>query len=228
MADFSLDSFDWAGLASQLAGAAIQRRATNKALDRQKQAIDAARAQQLQAQDQASQVAARAAAQYAPQTRQAAQQQIAQQLTGELNQQVPANPITAQGVQVGATIPDAAGGSDYLAAKAREQVKSTESLRALAAMMGRIGSATELRRGEAVGMGDASQEIGRINTGAGNLFEAAKPGIETAGGVSLAPMLAGEALRQYGGSRMMMNGVRPKPIDFSGYGAPSGATGGWV
>lgn len=227
--DFNLDNIDWGSVATQIAGAALQKRAQDQALARRQQAIAAARAQQLASQDQAAQVAAKAATQFAPEQRQAQQQQIQQDLTGQLTSQITPQPITAQGVQVGATIPEGAGGGDYLAAKARETAKAMESQRQLAALMGRIGSADELRRGESVGVGDASQTIGRIQSGADNMFEAAKPGIESAGGVSLFPMLAGEALRQYGKSGMAMNGLKPKAkLDFSEYGAPSGPTGAWV
>lgn len=231
MIDFGniVGNIDWGGIASQVAGAAIQKRAQDRAFAQQQAAIAAARARQLQAQDQASQVAAKAAAQYAPEQRQAEQQQIQQQLTGELTQQIKPQPITAQGVQVGSTIPDAAGSTDYLAAKARETAKAVESQRALAALMGRIGSASELRRGEGVGLGDASQTIGRIASGANNMWEASQPSIEQAGSVGLAPMIAGEALRRYGASSMAMNGIKRKPaLDFSENGMPSGPTGAWV
>lgn len=221
-----MDFFDFIPM---LAGAGVQAYAQRQAAKRQQATLDAARARQLQVQDQAAEEAARAAARFDPQQRLAQQEQIRQELTQQLQQPINRPQITAQGVQVGSTLPEGTGGGDYLAARAREAAKTQESLRALAAIMGRQGAASELRRGEAVGLGDATQRVASLGTHADNLWQAAQPGIETAGTPSLGMMLAGEGLRQYGASRIAGSGLKKKPtLDFSEYGAPSGATGGWV
>lgn len=203
--------FDIGSLIAMIGGAYMKNRAQNKAFDQQKQAAQAAQMRQMQARDEAAAVAVRQAAQFAPEQRQVQQQQIQQDLTGQLDQQVAQPQITAQGVQVGATLPAGAGSTEYLTTKAKEQAKSTASLRELAALMGRIGSASELRRNEGVGMVDAGGEIGRIQTSANNTGGIDQIGIQGAGQPNIGALIAGEALSAYGANGMAMNGLQKKP-----------------
>lgn len=189
-----------------LAGAAVTAHGQNQALKKQQQIALMSQQEQLRARDRATETAMRTAMEFDPEQRKERQDGIAQQLEAEFQPAVQGSPITAQGVQVGATIPEAAGTSDYLAATARERAKTTESLRSLAQLMGRIGSAGRLRQDEAVAIGDTAGAIGRIQSGANNLAE-----IETirANAVtpSLGSQLIGGALSAYGAGRLTAGGA---------------------
>jgi hypothetical protein len=187
----------WVAAIAAIASAAIGANAQNQAAKRQKQLAVEAQQRQLNAQNQATDVAMKRVQEFDPNIRKTNQEQIQQELTAELDQQVSQPQITAQGVQVGSTIPESAGSKDYLTAKAREAAKTTASLRGLAALMGRIGSAGDLRRGEAVGIGDTAGAVGRIQTGAGNIFAADQAGINSVQ-PNTGAMLASAALRAYG------------------------------
>lgn len=211
-----------------VAGAGLQYKAQSDASKRQREQALQAQQRQLAQQDQATRVAAQRAAQFDPSTRQANQQAIEQQLTDTYEKQATQPQITAQGVQVGSTIPDSQGTSDYLASKAKETAKATASLRALAALMGRIGGAGELRRNEAVAIGDTAGQIGRIQNGADNLFAADQVGVQAAGVPSAGMMLAGAALSGAGQYGMAKGATMKKPTAYPDYGSASGPTGAWV
>lgn len=191
-----------------LAGAGMQYKASTDASKRQKEQALQSQQRQLAAQNEATAAAAKRAGDFDPTTRQANQQQIQQQLTDTYDRQVSQPQITAQGVQVGSTIPQAQGGTDYLTAKAKEQAKTTASLRGLAALMGRIGSASELRKNEAVGFGDTAGEIGRIQNGAGNIAGIDGIGIQAAGTPNAGMMFAGQVLGAAGGYGASTAGTR--------------------
>lgn len=189
-----------------LAGAAITAHGQNQALKRQKQIQVASQQEQLRARDRATDTAMKRAMEFQAGDRQERQDEIAQQLESEFQPAVQGSPITAQGVQVGSTIPTSAATSDYLAATAREKAKATDSLRTLAQLMGRIGSAGQLRRDEAIGLGDTAGEIGRIQGNAGNMAEIEN--IRTnAVTPSLGSQLIGGAMSAYGAGRMAGAGV---------------------
>lgn len=204
---FGVDDLAVAALIASIAGAGLQYKATSDAAKRQQRQALEAQQRQLAMQNEATNVAARRASDFDPTTRQAAQDQITQQLTSTLDNQVSQPQVTAQGVQVGTTLPQGQGGADYLAAKAKEQAKTTASLRTLAALMGRMGSADELRRNEAVAFGDAAGQIGRIQSGADNIAGIDQVGIEAAGQPSPGAMLAGAALQSAGAYGMASSGV---------------------
>lgn len=228
-----MDPLTIAGIVASLASAAVQQQAAASAAKRQREQAVMAQKRQLDMQNEASAAAARRASEYDPTERGNRQQQIQQEITGEMERQVQGPQVTAQGVQVGATIDG--GGADYLTAKAKEEAKTKASLHALASLMGRMGSAGELRRREAVGFGDTAGEIGRIQTGANNLWGADQVGIEAAGQVSPGAMLASQALGA-AGSYAMSQGAMPKGYGRSAggvagypeYGMASGRTGAWV
>lgn len=198
-----------------LAGAAITAHGQSQALKKQKKIAVAGQQEMLNERNKATDVALRKAAEFNPDNRAAQQQEIAQSLEGDFRQAVEATPITAQGVQVGSTIPTGAATTDYLAATAREKAKSTESLRTLAQLMGRIGSAGQLRRNEAVDLGDTAGQIGRIQDGAGNVnqINGIKAGAVTP---SLGSQLIGGALTSYGAGRMATAGVGAAPAAGAG------------
>lgn len=207
---------------AMIASAALSANAQNQALKRQQQEARVAQQRQVTARNQATDVAMKRVEDFDPNTRQTKQAEIGAQLEGQYNEAAQSTPITAQGVQVGQTIPG--GTPDYLVTKAKESAKAQASLRALASLMGRIGSANELRRGEAVGIGDTAGEIGRIQTGANNIGQIDQIGINAAGQPSLGAMLASSALGAYGMSGMAtagLGGVAPAGTGFN----PAAASG---
>ncbi len=207
--------FDPISLGLLLGGAAIQNYGQQQALKKQQAIMRESQQRQINARNQATDVAMRQVQEFDPTARQGRQDEIAQALTADYDQAVTGTPITAQGVQVGSTIPTSAGTSDYLTATAREKAKSTESLRQLAQLMGRLGSASQLRRDEAIGIGDAAGEIGRIQTNANNMA-----GIDEMRAAAVTPSLGtqliGGAMSAYGGGRLATAGL----------GAVGSATGG--
>lgn len=202
-----MDPVTIASIVAMLAGAGVQAYSADRSAKKQEDALRQSRARQMQEQEAATRVASKQAEQFDPTTRQQAQNEIAQQLTDGYQQQVQGPQITAQGVQVGTSIPQGQGGTDYLVSQGREQAKTASSLRALAALMGRTGSAGELRQREAIGFGDAAGQVGRIQTGAGNLWEIDQAGVAAAGRPNIGAQLASAALSAYGSYGMANAGV---------------------
>ncbi|WP_137921692.1 hypothetical protein [Hydrogenophaga sp. 2FB] len=202
-----------------LAGAAITAHGQNQVLKKQSRIAVAGQQEMLNERNKATDVALRKALEFNPDNRAEQQQEIAQAMEGDYRQAVEGTPITAQGVQVGSTIPTAAGTGDYLAATAREKAKSTESLRTLAQLMGRIGSAGQLRRNEAVGIGDTAGAIGRIQNGADNMnqINSHQANMVTP---SLGSQLIGGALTSYGAGRMASAGLGAAKVPAGAYSNP--------
>lgn len=209
-------------LGMMLAGAFLTSKAQTDAAAKQQRLAVESRQRALQAQNQATDVAMRQVQEYDPATRKAKQDEIQTQLTDQFQQAAAGTPITAQGVQVGQTIPG--GSADYLAAKGRETAKAAESNRQLAALFGRIGSAGQLRRNEGVAFGDTASEIGRIGTGANNVAQIDQIGIDSVT-PSLGMTLAGSALGAYGAGKLATSGLGT----VAKAGAPGGfANGKWL
>lgn len=190
-----------------LLSAAMSAKAQNDAAQKQQRLAMESHQRALQAQNQATDVAMKRVQEFDPTVRKAQQDEIQTQLTDKYQQAATPTPITAQGVQVGQTIPG--GTADYLANKGRETAKAAESNRNLAALLGRIGSAGQLRRNEAVGIGDTAGQIGRIGTGADNMSQIDQIGINAVQ-PSLGMTLAGQALGAYGMGRAATSGLAPK------------------
>lgn len=203
-----------------LLGSALQAKAQQDALAKQQRMAVESRQRALQAQNQATDVAMRQVQEYDPATRKAKQDDIQTQMIDQYQAAASGTPITAQGVQVGQTIPG--GSADYLAAKGRETAKAAESNRQLAALFGRIGSAGQLRRNEGVAFGDTASEIGRIGTGANNVAQIDQIGIDSVT-PSLGMTIAGQALGAYGTNRAMLSGLKASP-----YLAPKSFDGSWL
>lgn len=180
-----------------LMSAAINMYGQNRAANKQEDAIRQAQMRQLSMQDQATDSVMKRVQEFDPNTRNQDQQTIAKDLSSQY-ENAGSQPITAQGVEVGKTI--SGGGTDYLAAKAKEQAKTAESLRNLAQLMGRTGSASQLRQNEAVRFGDTAGEIGRIQTGANNMAGIDQLKIAQAGRQSLGSQVLASALAAYGAS----------------------------
>lgn len=199
------------GILEFLGSAAVKHYAERQALKRQSQLAAQMRQRQMAMQDQAGQVAANKAAEFDPMARQRAQAEIAAQMGQDYERTIQAPQVTAQGTQIGATLPANAGSPEYLATQAKEAAKSTASLRALAALMGRVGSAGELRRNEGVGMADAAGQVGRIQTNAGNMGQLDAARVNN---VQVNPglMFASDALRAFGTADMARAGMKkPAP-----------------
>lgn len=204
-----------------LGGAFLSAKAQQDAAARQQRLARESQQRALQAQNQATDVAMRQVQQFDPTVRKTAQDEIAQDLTQRFEGAATAPPITAQGVQVGQTING--GTTDYLAAKAREMAKAAESNRNLAALLGRIGSAGQLRRNEGVAFGDAAGEIGRIGQGADNMSQIDQIGINAVT-PSLGMTIAGQALGAYGSGKLATGGLFKTPE----YLAPKSFNGSWM
>lgn len=213
-----------------------QSRAQEDAIRQSQARAERARQEALAAQTQASDVAARRVAQFEPDVRQGQQQQIADQLTQQFDQAAQPKPITAQGIEVGKTIE---GGSDaYQASKARQALQTAQANHELAALFGRIGAPDQLRRNEAVGIGDSASEIGRIGTSAGigqtineannnNLQQIDQAKITSAGQPSIGGTLVAGVLGGLGSSGMAGNWLKSVPAAA----VPnrfSGPLGGWI
>ena len=190
-----------------LAGAFVSAKAQQDAAAKQQRMARESQQRSLQAQNQATDVAMRQVQEFDPTVRKANQDEITQDLTQRYQTAATAAPITAQGVQVGQTIPG--GSADYLAAKGRETAKAAESNRNLAQLLGRIGSAGQLRRNESVAFGDTAGEIGRIASGDNNMSQIDQIGINAVQ-PSLGMTLAGQALGAYGMGRAATSGLAPK------------------
>ncbi len=205
-----------------IAGAALTAHGQNQALKKQNRISVNNQQQLLDSRNEATDLAMRRAMAFAPEERQTRQDEIAQQLEAQFQPAVQGTPVTAQGVQVGSTIPSSAASNDYLAAQAREKSKTTESLRSLAQLMGRIGSAGQLRQNEAVDLGDTANAIGRIQSGAQNLSDI--EGIRASAVTpSLGTQLVGGAMSAYGAGRMATAGVgsAANQSQFGTYAAPN-------
>lgn len=204
-----MDPLTIAGLVAMIASAGVQAYSQQAAAKKQQQAAMQAHQRQQAAQNEATKVAAAKAEEFAPDKRNEQQAQIEQALNEGYAQQIDKPMVTAQGVEVGTTIDG--GHTDYTAAKARESAKTKASLHALAGLMSRIGSAGELRRNEAVGIGNAATDIGRIQTGAGNMAGIDQLGIQAAGRPSIGLQLASGALNAAGMAGMAgaFGGVKP-------------------
>lgn len=180
---------------AMLIAAAVNMYGQQSAAKKQQQAAVLAQQRQMNAQNQATDVAMKQVQEFDPTTRNQAQQAIAQDLTSQY-EKAASQPITTQGVEVGKTIEG--GTTDYLTAKGKEQAKAAESLRNLAQLMGRTGSASQLRRNEAVKFGDTAGQIGRIQTGADNMAGVDQIGVQAAGQQSLGSQLLAAGLNAYG------------------------------
>lgn len=197
-------------IGAMLLSAVLSAKTQSDAAERQRRAAVQSQQRALASQNQATDVAMRRVQEFDPTTRKASQDEITNDLTQQYEKVASSAPITAQGVQVGATLPDAAGGTDYLAAKARETAKAAQSNRALAALLGRMGSAGQLRRDEAVGFGDTAGQIGRIQSGANNMSDIDQIGIQAAGQPSIGGQLLSSALGAYGMGNLAMSGLKSK------------------
>lgn len=201
--------FDPISIGLLIAGTALQQKSQSDAISKQRRMAVESQQRALQSQNQATDAAMRRVQEFAPEQRQQQQQEIAQDLTQQY-EGAASQPITAQGVQVGQSLPEGSGTTDYLAAKARETAKGAESSRALAALFGRLGAAGQLRRNEATGIGDTAGEIGRIQTGANNMGAIDQIGIDSVQ-PSIGMSLAGQALSGYGMGRMTVPGATASP-----------------
>lgn len=205
-----------------LAGAFVSAKAQQDAAAKQQRMARESQQRSLQAQNQATDVAMRQVQEFDPTVRKANQDEITQDLTQRYQTAATAAPITAQGVQVGQTIPG--GTTDYLAAKGRETAKAAESNRNLAQLLGRIGSAGQLRRNESVAFGDTAGEIGRIASGDNNMSQIDQIGINSVT-PSLGMTIAGQALSGYGMGKLATAGMGGAMKA----GAPGGfANGRWL
>lgn len=222
--------FPLLAIGSILAGAAISANASSNAAKRQQGEARASQQRQLEARNRANQVVMKKAEEFDPVARNQRQAEITQGLEAGYNQVAEAPAITAQGVEIG----QGAGpkSQDYLVAQAREQAKNSASMHELASIMARQGSAGQLRRNEAVGIGDTAGEVGRIQNGANNVAGIDQIGIEAAGQPSVGQMMLGQALSSFGSGSLAGAGMGPRTNDMGMLGRIQGglsnAPGWWL
>lgn len=222
---FGIDDAAIAAIVATIASSAIQVNAANRAAARQQAAAQAAQQRQLLAQNEATRAVAQRADDFDPQVRQGAQDDIAAVLTQKFSEAAQPQ-VTAQGVQVGASVPAASESPAYTAARAKEQAKTAASLHALAGLMGRIGAAGQLRQGEAIRIGDTATDIGRVQSGANNVAGIDQVAIGAAGRPDLFSQIGAAALNAYGMSKLATLGLPKAPTGSTGTGlsltSPSG------
>ena len=212
-------------IAAMIASAVVQQQTQAAALAKQKRLAVESQQRAIQGQNQATDLAMKRVQEFTPEKRQENQAAVTTEMTDRLQEAAGRAPITAQGVTIGSTIPDSDGSSDYLKTKAGELAKATEANRALAALFGRIGGAGQLRRNEAVGIGDTATDIGRVGTGVQNVANIDQIGINSVQ-PSLGGQLVGAALGAYGQGRAL--GAFGAPAKMVA-GAPGGFTkGSWL
>lgn len=218
--------FDPITIAALIGSAIVQQQTQASALAKQRRLAVESQQRAIQGQNQATDLAMKRVQEFTPEKRQENQAAVTAELTDKFQEAAGRAPITAQGVTIGSTIPDSAGSSDYLKTKAGELAKATEANRALAALFGRIGGAGQLRRDEAVGIGDTAGDIGRVGTGVQNVANIDQIGINSVQ-PSLGGTLVGAALGAYGQGRALgaFGGAAKKMVP----GAPGGFTNGsWL
>lgn len=217
--------FDPITIAAMIASAVVQQQTQAAALAKQKRMAVESQQRAIQGQNQATDLAMKRVQEFTPEKRQENQATVTDELTSKYQEAASRAPITAQGVEIGSTIPDSAGSSDYLKTKATQMTKAADANRALAALFGRIGGAGQLRRNEAVGIGDTATDIGRVGTGVQNVANIDQIGINSVQ-PSLGGQLLGAALGAYGQGRALgAFGSAPKMTA----GAPGGfAKGSWL
>ncbi len=192
-------------IGAMLLGAYLQSDAASSAAERQQQEAMRAQQRQTEMRARANKEVMDRAQQFDPENRSNKQAEIAQTIEGQLNKSADAPAITAQGVTIGAGLsPQSA---DYKATQGREQTRVANSLHQLASLMGRTGSAGQLRQSEAIGIGDTAGALSRIQTGADNIGEIDKTAIKYAGQPSVGQMLIGQAIGGYGMGSLAKSGI---------------------
>ncbi|MBC2768557.1 hypothetical protein [Pusillimonas minor] len=194
-----MDPFTIAGLVAAIGGAFIQNQAQQSAAARQQRAIQDSLARQQELQRQAEQAALRKANEFSPDDRLEKQKAIEQQLTTEMLAPVQEN------AAVRAEAPSVQGdvSEDYSTARASSMAQQAKTAEALARIFGKIGSATQLRQNEAVGLGDTANQIGMLRNFSQGQQAADQAGIQAAGTPSGGAMLAGSILQGVGQVGMM-------------------------
>ena len=195
-------------IGAMILGAYLQNDAASSAAERQQQESMRAQQRQTEMRARANKEVMDRAQQFDPENRASKQAEIASSIEGQLNKSADAPAITAQGVTIGAGLsPQSA---DYKAVQGKEQTRVANSLHQLASLMGRTGSAGQLRQGEAIGIGDTAGALGRIQSGANNIGQIDQTAIQYAGQPSVGQTLAGQALMGYGMGSLATSGLGAK------------------
>ncbi|HCP79688.1 MAG: hypothetical protein CML16_17485 [Pusillimonas sp.] len=194
-----MDPFTIAGLVAAIGGAFIQNQAQQDAAARQQRAIQESLMRQQNLQRQAEQAAMKKATEFNPDDRLDKQNVIEQQLTTEMLEPVKQN--MAERVEAPSVQGDVS--DDYSTARASSMAQQAKTAEALARIFGRIGSASQLRQNEAIGIGDTANEIGMLKNFSRGQHAADQVGIQSAGIPDGGSMLAGSVLQGVGTVGMM-------------------------
>lgn len=193
-----MDPFTIASLVAMVAGAYMQNKAQTDAANRQQQTIRESLQRQQTLQREAEDTAIKKATEFAPETRQEKQAQLEQQITTEMLQPVQQAAVAQEAPSVQGDVSE-----DYSTAKAKSQAEQMKSAESLARIFGRIGSAGELRRNEAIGLGDTQQQIGALGSFSRGQAMADQAAIQSAGVPNGGAMLGGTILQGAGTAGMM-------------------------
>ncbi|RII84354.1 hypothetical protein [Neopusillimonas maritima] len=194
-----MTGFEIASLVSLISGAFIQNQAVQDAAARQQRAIQDSLIRQQNLQRQAEQAAMKKATEFNPDDRLDKQNVIEQQLTSEMLEPVKQN--MAERVEAPSVQGDVS--DDYSTARASSMAQQAKTAEALARIFGRIGSASQLRQNEAIGIGDSANEIGMLKNFSRGQHAADQVGIQAAGTPSGGAMLAGTILQGVGQTGLM-------------------------
>lgn len=186
-----------ASLVAMIAGAYMQNKAQTDAADRQQQTIRESLQRQQALQRNAEDTAMKKALDFAPETRHEKQAQLEQQLTQELIAPVQQAAVAQEAPSVQGDVSE-----DYTTAKAKSQAEQMKSAESLARIFGRIGSASQLRQNEAIGLGDTANQIGMLSSFSQGQRLADQVGIHAAGVPDGGAMLAGTVLQGAGSAGM--------------------------
>jgi hypothetical protein len=193
-----MDPFTIAALVSLVGGAFLQNQAQESAAKRQQATIRDSLERQQSYQRQAEQTAMQKAQEFAPQNRQDKQDDIEQNITQQMLQ-----PVQQQADIQSAPSVQGDVSTDYTTAKAASQAEQLKSAETLARIFGRTGAASELRQGEAIGLGDTGQQIDTLHNFSQGQGAADQYGINAAGIPNGGAMLAGTVLQGAGQAGLM-------------------------
>lgn len=187
-------------LAAAAGGTYLQHQETEKAANRQQQAINDALARQDEYAAKARQVATQNAEQYDPKTRLEKYDEAATKAGDSLAQTLatvtesqPSTSLAASGKM----------SNEFLAGSARAKAAETERALQMARLMGKVRAPTDLTQQEGYANADAASRIGVLAGNAAGAYRAAQPGINAAGRTNSGTMLAAGLMSNLGKAALM-------------------------
>lgn len=194
-----MDPFTIGALIASVAGAGLQYKAQQDAMQRQNAEIQRSLENQRRLQMEAEQKALSTAQEFETPKRAEQQQQLAEQITQELVQPV----SESQAIRSQAQTTQGNVSEDYVAAKAASDLNTMKAAEQLARLLGKTTSASRLRFNEGVRMMDAGMDINRLGSFSRGQDAADRIAIDTAGRPDGGTVLLGSLLQSAGTAGMM-------------------------